>query len=393
MAMRCKLFKSLSAIGFTVFLAFLFYSESASGNSLENGFYQVIKVFEKSYGATNFDGLLKKEGFSGALKKGGNNVPRSLAATALVHAFVFRKEGNQKDLEKATYLINVLIEKYPFWTASLKPPNISFNLAPTTAYNLGLASWLIWNDLEITVRRAVKDMLIKESNFMLLRTPASGFVNDTKADENGVVPPLLSLTAILFPNEENSQKWEAHSMCYAYHSITTTKDIPYCDVITQTAYDNFLMDNHGIHPHPLYMAAPLVLFADASLVYLTADREVPWELKHNAVSLWNRLKTFVNKDFTWNTHNSWNPTGLGREISAVTYIAVIMGVDTNMEIDLVNQKIRSQGFFVEKKVGVVKSISTYDENFFNNALVAKRYIVSFLLHEPTFLTKPPLSMD
>ena len=138
------------------------------------------------------------------------------------------------------------------------------------------------------------------------------------------------------------------------------------------------------------MAAPLVLFADASLVYLTAKREVPWELKHNVVSLWNRLKTFVNEDFTWNTHNSWNPTGLGREISAVTYIAVIMGVDTNMEIDLVNRKIRNQGFFVEKNVGVVKSISTYDEDFFNNALVAKRYIVSFLLHEPTFLTKPPL---
>ncbi len=47
----------------------------------------------------------------------------------------------------------------------------------------------------------------------------------------------------------------------------------------------------------------------------------------------------------------------------------------------------------QSRVGVVKRISTYDEDFFNNALVAKRYIVSFLLHDPTFLTKPPLSMD
>jgi len=82
MAVRCKLLKSLFPVSFAVFLVFLFYCEAVGGNSHENGLYQVIKVFEKSYGATNFDDLLKEEGFNAALKKGRNNVPRSLAATA-----------------------------------------------------------------------------------------------------------------------------------------------------------------------------------------------------------------------------------------------------------------------------------------------------------------------
>lgn len=390
---KYKAIRSLLTAFFLVPFILLFAYESVGSVSSEDKFYNVIQVFEKSYGNTNFEGLLEEGGYKAAIKKGGNNVPRSLAATALVHAFIYRKEGEKKHLEKAIYLIKALIDKYPSWTASLKSPNISFNLAPTTAYNIGLASWLIWDEMGVFLRASVKDILVKESDYMLLRIPASGFINDTKADENAVVPPLLLLTTLLFPDETNAKKWEEQGRCYAYHTITISKDAAYCGQKTITAYDDFIMDNHNINPHPLYMAAPLVLFADAALVYLASGKGVPDELKHNVIPLWEKIKEFLTDDFKWTTHNSWHPTGLTREVSAATYMAVVIGVDKGFERRLIDYKVSKQGGFVEKEVGGVEKLSEYNTDWFNNSIVAKRYVVSFLLHNPSYLKKPPLSFS
>ncbi|HBR22230.1 MAG TPA: hypothetical protein DD713_06645 [Nitrospiraceae bacterium] len=367
--------------------------ESAPALTVENKLYSIILEFDNSYGMTNFDDLLREEGFRTAYKKGGNNVPRALAATALVHSFIYScKENNKRHLEKAIYLVKGLLDRYPLWTSSLLKPDISFNLAPTTAYNIGLASWLIWDEMDASLKAAVKEMLVKESDYSLLREPASGFLKDTKADENAVVPPLLVLSALLFPDEANAQKWEEHGHCYAYHSITTGKDSSFCSLKTITAHDDFTMDNHGFGPHPLYMAAPLVLFADAALVYMASGKAVPYELKHNVLPLWKRIKDFVDGDFRWTTKNSWDPTGLSREVSAVTFVSVVLGIDSEFELKLIDHKFNNQNNIIEKEVGKVKKLADYDESFFNNAIVAKRYVVSILLHKPEYLIKPPLSM-
>jgi len=330
--------------------------QAATGEILTDKMYSVIKVFSNTYGETNFDGLLEDSNFMEAMKKGGNNVPRSLAATALVHAFIYRYEGKGNNLEDAKQLIRALLEKYPFWKAANIPPDISFNLTSTTAFNIGLASWLIWDEMDLSLKSAVKNMLIKESDYNLLRKPASGFLKDTKADENAVVPSLLILSALLFPQEANAKIWEEQGLCFAYHSITISKDAPFCGLKTQTAYDDFTMDNHGFGPHPLYMAAPLVLFADAALVYIASGKRIPDELKHNVIPLWVRVKNFVDKDFRYTTKNSWTPTGLSREVSAVAYMSVIMGIDSEFEVKLLDYKIRHEKGFVEKDMGKVKKL-------------------------------------
>ena len=326
----------------------------------------VVEVFQANYGTTDYSPILTDSLYRLAIKRGQNNVPRSLAGMAVAFAYLGRRGGGSGTTSSAISLIDAVIEKYEFWTGTLIPPEESFNLAPTTAYSLGLASWLVWEALSNNMRSSVKKILVRESDYQLLRKPASGFEKDTKAEENAIVPGLLAMTSILFPDEPNAVRWEAQARCFAYHSITTKGDSAYCGVRTVTAYESFDMDNHNFGPHPLYMAAPLVHFADAALVYRAADRNVPWELKHHIHQLWNRLKTYLEPDYTWSGHNSWQPTGLNREISALAFMVVVGGVDGEREAQLLAYRSVHQVDFVEKKVGEVPTLSAYTEDWFNN---------------------------
>ena len=378
-----------------IFLSLLFteFIKSQDNVNTSEKIYSIIKLFEKTYINAKFDSLLEEECYVNEIKKGQNNVPRSLAATALVYAFLSLVDENSQLQKKASYLIEATIAKYPLWSSYKLPPERSFNLAPTTAYNLGLSSWLIWDSLERDDKINIREMLIKESNYQLLRYPASGYTKDTKAEENAIVPALLILSSHLFPYEENARAWEDKALCFAYHTITVQNDSPYCGIKTITAYENFDMDNHNFGPHPLYMAAPLVHFADAALVYKAFDKKIPDEFRHNVIPLWNRLKLYLNKDFTWSTNNSWEPTGLSREISGVTFMCVIVGINCDIESNLLSFKVKNQKDFVEKKVGIINKQQYYDTDWFNNCIVAKRYVISYLLHNTWILQKTPLSVD
>ncbi|MBA4313400.1 MAG: hypothetical protein C0417_12320 [Chlorobiaceae bacterium] len=350
-------------------------------------------TFEKSYINAKFDSLLDERIYREEVKKGQNNVPRSLAATAIVFAFFSRTDKSTKHNQRAQYLIEETLKKYPLWTSSLLPHEESFNLAPTTAYNIGLASWLLWDSLNRETQGKVKEMLIRESNYQLLRNPASGYEKDTKAEENSIVPALLVMTSQFFPEEQKAKLWEDKARCFAYHTITVNSDSAYCGLKTITAYENFNMDNHNFGPHPLYMAAPLVHFADAALVYKAAGKNVPLEFCHNVLPLWERLKSFLKQDYSWSANSSWHPTGLSREISGATFMSIIMNVDWEIENSLLSYKVKNQKYFVEKKVDVVNRQQYYDTDWFNNCIVAKRYVVSWLLHNPKILPKTPLMIN
>jgi hypothetical protein len=355
--------------------------------TITSDLYSVIQTFVGIYGAADFTPILTDSEYTAAIKLGQNNVPRSLAATAVVFAFVGAKEGDRFYRERAIELMHDVTDKYPRWRASLLPPEESFNLAPTTGFNLGLAAWLLWDTLDAGFRATVRQILTEESDFQLLRKPASGYVKDTKAEENCIVPALLAISSILNADNPNKTRWGDQAQCFAYHTITTEDDSARCGLKTITTYPDFTMDNHNFGPHPVYMAAPLVHFADAALVYRAAGKPLPGEYLHNVIPLWNRLKDFLADDFTWTTRNSWEPTGLSREVSAATFMTIVAGIDSAYEARLIDYKCTHQSDIVEKKVEQAKRISQYTADWFNNCIVAKRYVVAYLLHDPGLLMK------
>jgi hypothetical protein len=134
-------------------------------------------------------------------------------------------------------------------------------------------------------------------NGAVTNLPANGHVGDSRAEDNAWHATFLALTANLIPPPVGYDRGavEAKARCFAYHSITTSADGPYCGVDTQTVYDDFRIENHN-QVNPSYASGVLDIFAQASFSYIRSGRPIPWEFRHNVYPLYQKYLTYVDRD-------------------------------------------------------------------------------------------------
>ncbi len=224
-----------------------------AGSDEFNNAATVAQTFKKFYGHIDyltFNGEEFEQGFvdacSSPVNGGLNNcqgMARVPAKGAVDHAFLYKKDGDPNDLAKAKYLIGKMVNLYDSWKTINSIDFHSWSLNAGVSYALGLASWIIWDELDSPLQQSVKYIIVNEANQFLKRQPTSRETNsswgmDTKAEENASVVGLMAMAANFFPEEANASQWEAHAKLFAYHSVTVAKDAAYGGVKTITAFDN-----------------------------------------------------------------------------------------------------------------------------------------------------------
>ncbi|MBU1905615.1 MAG: hypothetical protein KJ923_01295, partial [Candidatus Omnitrophica bacterium] len=133
------------------------YAQFTSSSQEFNNASTVAQTFKDYYSGVDyatFNGEEFEQGFIDTCslpKYGGLNncqhMARVPAKGAVDHAFIYKINGNPDDLAKAKYLIGKMVNLYDSWKTINSVDFHSWSLNAGVSYALGLASWIIWDEL------------------------------------------------------------------------------------------------------------------------------------------------------------------------------------------------------------------------------------------------------
>jgi hypothetical protein len=241
---------------------------------------------------------------------------RSMAGTAMASALDARTGGGSGGMarvpisrQRAIQLIDDTLA-YGQWAYDDILTVGLYYCNSLTTYELALSAWIIWWDLSPELRAVVKTRVVDDAERYAGQPPRSGYIGDTKAEENAWTAKFLALAANMFPFEPRAPAWESAARCFAYHAITN-QPTTYCGHTTQTVHLDFTLDNHALSPNPLYADAVLQELSGGALAYRAAGRPVPAEFVHNVANLWDRHKRNIDWGRTYYYRLNSDPESQG----------------------------------------------------------------------------------
>jgi len=228
--------------------------------------------------------ILGRDDIGGA--KGYGNALRSILDLAYAFAFDWKVNNHQDSLNKSIYFLKVAVDnghwdKHSEWAIALP----SIRLIRTAA--------VVWDFLDDVYKEKILVLAEQIANKVKDYPIASGYVNDTRAEDNAWNAAFLSTISQFYNSHVNASLWEEKGKCFAWHSITTSRDPQFCGVKTQTVWDDFQLDNHDRHPNPGYTGATIYLLAEGGFPYRALGKPTPQEFKHNVSPLFQKLLTYT----------------------------------------------------------------------------------------------------
>ena len=218
---------------------------------------------------------------------------RLFANNAVVKAIQYKKYGNLQDLTTAKQYIMQDIT----YLQTLKwadDQDGSYWTAPLTDYALGLASWLIWDQLSQPERNLIYDQLSKEALFFARQQPGTGYIGDSEAEENAWTAEFLALMSQMFKTDARAEYWERKARTYAFHSFTINER--YNAATTKTLHNDATMSNHNYHPNPEYAFVAVGLLGHGALTYKLNGESIPSEFSHRVNDVYNANQTRFHPD-------------------------------------------------------------------------------------------------
>lgn len=158
--------------------------------------------------------------------------------------------------------------------------------------SLGLACLLVQDKLPPQIVADCKRVVASEATHRAGIPPASGHVNDTKAEENAWDSNVLSLAPAWMSDDTNAPLWLEAAKKYLVNSYTVrnTNGDPLAKWIsTVTLYPSYALENHGFY-HPTYEMVAGMSLGDSLLMAQLANPAVAKELQpfaeHNVLNTW-----------------------------------------------------------------------------------------------------------
>lgn len=267
---------------------------------------------------------------------------------------------------------------------------------PMWAGSMGFACLLMQTNLPAAVVSNVQRVVISEANHRAAIAPASGYVNDTKAEENAWQGNILALAAAWMNTHANGSNWlwAAKRYCVNSYTVADTTGDPLAPWIsTVTLYPSFALENHGFY-HPTYQMVAGMSCGDSLLMARLAHPAVAAELQpfaeHLVMAVWtNNLAAMVQDsgDFAY-------PAGLDWELHDFEQNSFIAWLATHFNDPLARwtdgklaqcvrhrQIVNGDGRFVGPSGG----------GFYREAVEARRTAIAWLHHaNADFPTGPAL---
>jgi len=209
--------------------------------------------------------------------------------------------------------------------------------------SLGYAAWLMWDDLTVADKAAIKKVIVAEANYNLSRTIPTGINSDTKAEENGWDTNILSVAAAMFPEEKNAEAWTLRCKQFAMNTYSVASDIYRKDDVVDgksvadwhiggNLFPDYALENHDFF-HTSYLNIPIQEMSESLLAYKAIQNQttptfaVPNALKHNVANVWNSmLKELILPDgcLAMPNGNDWSMY-IYDELSTFSAMASIYG--------------------------------------------------------------------
>lgn len=105
------------------------------------------------------------------------------------------------------------------------------------AMSVAFSAFFQWGTLSDTQKSHIEKLLKAECNYELQRTIPTGYIGDTKSEENGWETNVLAVTLGLFPNDSLSYKWYDRLRAFAINSYSHPNDKENKNIIDEW-YDN-----------------------------------------------------------------------------------------------------------------------------------------------------------
>jgi hypothetical protein len=161
--------------------------------------------------------------------------------------------------------------------------------------HMGLTCLVAQKDLPPATVQAVQRAIADEATFRAHIPPASGWVNDTKAEENAWNSHIVAVAAAWMNTNDNAGLWLTSAKQYLVntHTVADTNGDPLASWITTTThYPDFALENHGFY-HPGYKACSGEMPGDSWLMAHLANPAVAAELEpfatHDVLRAWTNF--------------------------------------------------------------------------------------------------------
>lgn len=172
---------------------------------------------------------------------------QTIARKSLVFAYSTHKANKLKVCSNGGYWGSTSTSDH-VWESSLWAMSVAYS------------AFFQWDTLSEAQKGYIKAMLVAECNYELYRSIPTGYVGDSKAEENGWETNILAATLGMFPDHELAPKWFARLRefainCYSHIGDKTDNTIidPEYDNTTiaslykgQNIYDDYTLQNHNL---------------------------------------------------------------------------------------------------------------------------------------------------
>ena len=130
---------------------------------------------------------------------------KKYAMTSLTFAYSTHKANKLKTCNDGKYWGSVSA-KDNVWESSLWAMSVAYS------------AFFQWNDLTVKQREYIRKLLVCECQYELQRTVPTGYMGDTKAEENGWEADVLAVTLGLFPDDPLAPMWFDRMRLFAINS-------------------------------------------------------------------------------------------------------------------------------------------------------------------------------
>ncbi len=168
------------------------------------------------------------------------------------------------------------------------------------AHMLGRGAWWVWDDLPVDLQESLRKVIAHEADRIAGTEPPHQIENDTKAEENEWNSQILSVAAVLMPEDSRRAGWEKAFQRWALSSLLRPADEhsgemvdgrPVSEQFTgANIYDDFTLENHG-RVHPDYMGC-FPLSMGCIVDYAMTGRKAPQAASYNCAGVYADLQWF-----------------------------------------------------------------------------------------------------
>jgi len=131
-------------------------------------------------------------------------------------------------------------------------------------HTLGMAAWLLWDELDPSMQMLVAQIIEQEADRYLGRPAPAQLVNDTQAESNAWTGGGIAVAACMFKDHPHREQWLEKAGEYMISAFATADDVtsgqpvdgkPLRQWLTApNAFPDYTVENHGL-VHPDYLGA------------------------------------------------------------------------------------------------------------------------------------------